>query len=58
MGVDTVSKGMRVRELIDEYAHEKLKATPSWEAFSDAADSEYDRVVCQAIEEMKELERF
>lgn len=41
---------------MDEFAHERLKATPNWEAFSEAADSEYDKVVHQATKEMKELE--
>ena len=34
LGADTVGQGMRVKELMFEYAHEKLKATPNWEPCS------------------------
>ena len=55
LGVDTVSQGMRVKELMFKYAHEKLKATPNWESFS-AADAVYDRATHQATKELKEIE--
>lgn len=56
LGADTVSEGMRVKELMFEYAHEKLKATPDWETFFEGADAEYYKVSHQATKEMKELE--
>ena len=56
LGADTVSEGMRVKKLMFEYAHEKLKATHDWETFFSTADAEYDRATHQATEELKEIE--
>ena len=56
LGADTVSQGMRVKELMFEYAHEQLQATPDWKTFFGAADAEYDRATRQATEELKKIE--
>ncbi|XP_057525980.1 uncharacterized protein LOC130805297 [Amaranthus tricolor] len=56
LGANTVSQGMRVKELMFEYAHEKLGATPDWETFFSATDAEYDRAIHQATEKLKEIE--
>ena len=50
LGADTVSQGMRVKELMFECAHEKLKATSDWETFFSAVDAKYDRATHKAIE--------
>ena len=54
LGADTVSQGMRVKELMFEYARDKLKATPDWETFFNGTDDEYDRATYKAIAELKE----
>ena len=56
VGATACSQGQRVRELMDEFAHEKLQATPDWETFSAAAEEEYDRALSQTQQEMRELE--
>ncbi|CAO2837234.1 unnamed protein product [Amaranthus hypochondriacus] len=56
VGATACSQGQRVRELMDKFAHEKLQATPDWEAFSAAAEEEYDRALSQTQQEMQELE--
>ena len=47
---------MRVKELIFKHTHQKLKATPDWETFFSAANTERDRATHQATEELKEIE--
>ena len=56
LGADIVSEGMRVKELMFKYAHEKMQATLDWETFFSTVDAEYERLTHQAMEELKEIE--